>query len=355
MKIAVILVHYHAAELAAGACRALERDAAASDLQLDLVLVDNGSRPEDRRRLAALPARRIDPRANLGYAGGVNLGVRETSAEWVVVMNPDVEVLPGCLANLAAALAGGAAAAGPRLYWDRGRRFLLPPTEPVSRRAEVFSVLARRGGGWARRARRLWRRHAQRLWTAEAPLPSYDLSGALLAFRRSAWSAVGAFDEAYRLYFEETDWLRRLRRERLEARFVPAAEAVHLYAQSTVAEPRAEGWFLDSSRRFRRRAYGAAFARCLEWLSARVDTPAEAPIGPPATGASPQPAWLEVSASPRGYPAAAGRPSPEGPMWQLPGEVWGRLAPGRYFLRAVDEDGRESAPRVVVKGEGEAA
>ncbi len=341
MKLAVILVHYHSPELARSACEALERDAEAGDVELETVLVDNGSRPEDLEILESLSARRIDPGRNLGYAGGANSGVRETSAERVVVMNPDVEVLPGCLGALAAALDDGAAAAGPCFFWDQGKQYLLPPTEPVSRIAEVLAVLARRSALLARLARRRWRRHARRYWSAKGPLAGYDLSGALLAFRRSAWQQVGPFDEGYRLYYEETDWLQRLRAAGLEARFVPSAEAVHLYAQSTVAEPRVERWRLDSSRRFRRRVYGASFTWLLERFSARVGTagadPSFTAVSPAATVA-----WQEVSPSTLGYPAAGSRRLPDAVATaDLPEEIRRRLAPGTYYLRSIDRAGRE--------------
>ncbi len=340
MKLAVILVHYRSPRLARDACEALARDAEASGLELETVLVDNGSRPEDSELLGALPARRLDPGRNLGYAGGANAGVRETTAERVVLMNPDVEVLPGCLGALAEALDGGAAAAGPRFYWDRGRRYLLPPTEEVSRTAEVLAVLARRGGVWARLARRRWRRHAWRYWSARKPVAGYDLSGALIAFRRTAWRRVGPFDEGYRLYCEETDWLRRLRAAGLEARYVPSAQAVHLYAQSTADEPRVEQWRLDSSRRFRRRVYGAAFTRLLEGLSGRLGEATFPPESPSPPGRSA--AWLEVSPSPLGFPAAGCRLSPGMAVpADLPDEICGRMAPGVYTLRAVDAAGRE--------------
>ena len=344
VKLAVILVHYHSAELARRACDALARDAAAGGLELELVLVDNGSRPQDLEILESLPARRLDPGRNLGYAGGANVGVGATSAELVAVMNPDVEVLPGCLGALAAALENGAAAAGPRFYWDRGRQYLLPPTAEGGRLAEVLAVLARRGGGGARRARRRWRRHARRYWSAREPVTGYDLSGALLAFRREAWRRAGPFDEGYRLYYEETDWLRRLRAAGLEARFVPSAEAVHLYAQSAAVEPRVEIWRLESARRFRRRTYGPAFTRLLERLSARVGAATSPPALSPAAEPIACPAWVEVSPSPLGYPAAGHRLTPGSARpADLPAEIRDRLAPGSYTLRLVDRAGRELA------------
>lgn len=350
MKLAVVIVHYRTPELLGPACEALYADSAAAGVELEGVVVDNGSRPEDRAVLAALPFRCLEPGRNLGYAGGVNLGLRQTDPELAVVMNPDVLVLPGCLAALIATLENGATAAGPRFYWDHGKRFLLPPTEPVSRRAELLRLAAARGGRWAALGRRRWRHHARRHWLAEAPFRSYDLSGALLAIRRSAWQRVGPFDEGYRLYFEETDWLQRLRRSGDEARFVPAAEAVHLYAQSVPRQGRAAAWFLESNRRFRRRVFGGSFTAFLELLG-RISSPRDAPSetsSPPPAAASPA-AWLEVSPSPIGYPAAGRRLQTSPPAPGLPEEIWNRLAAGAYFLRTVDASGRELSLTVVDK------
>ncbi len=356
MKLAVVIVHYRTPELLRPACEALVRDAEGSGIELEGVVVDNGSRPQDRSLLEALPFPRLEVGRNLGYAGGANLGLRRTAAELAAVMNPDVSVLPGCLAALAAALDAGAAAAGPRFWWDRGRRFLLPPTETVSRRSELLGLLAERGGRWARPGRRRWRRHARRHWLAAAPLRSYALSGALLAFRRDAWRRIGPFDEGYRLYFEETDWLQRLRAAGLEARYVPAAEAVHLYAQSVPRQGRAGAWFLESNRRFRRRVFGRTFTALLERLGRRVSVGRTAPDGTAGDLAARTAAWLEVSPSPKGYPAAGRRLEPPAtlgdPRSELPAEIWRRLAAGTYFLRAVDEAGRELALTILEKETG---
>lgn len=350
MRLAVILVHYHTPELAAAAVEALRADIAGTGLEVDWLLVDNGSDAPGRERLESLPVERIDPGANLGYAGGVNLGMARSNAEMVLVMNPDVIVLPGCVPALLDALRNGAAVAGPRFYWDGGRRLLQPPSEVRTRREELTRLLAGKSPGGAARARSRWRRHARRHWEAREPLPSHDLSGSLLALRRSAWEAVGPFDEGFRLYFEETDWLLRAKRRGFAGRYVPGAEAVHLYSQSAVREPRAEDWFEESARRFRRRYYGPWFVGLLAGIDRRLPWRG---IAPPAAAVPPDglrlpqelsayPLWVEVSPSPLGFPAAAERLSgpPEEP-WSLPLEILERLPAAALTVRVTDVNGRE--------------
>ena len=168
-RLGVVLVHYRTPALAARAVAALERELETNAIDGDMVLVDNGSDEAGKRQLAALPVRYLDAGQNLGYAAGVNLGVAQTTAEWLLVMNPDVLVLPGCLRQILGALRDGYAVVGPRFYWDMGRRLLLPPTEPRTRRDEIWAALAQRGGVLARLARRRFRAHSRRHWRATAP------------------------------------------------------------------------------------------------------------------------------------------------------------------------------------------
>jgi GT2 family glycosyltransferase len=350
MRLAVILVHYHTPELAAAAVEALRADLAGTALEVEWLLIDNGSDAPGRARLESLPVERIDPGTNLGYAGGINLGMARSTAELVVLMNPDVLVLPGCLLALLDELRAGAAVAGPRFYWDPGRRLVQPPAELRTRREELMALLAGKSLRWAALARRRWRRHARQHWEARAPLSSHSLSGSLLALRRSAWESVGPFDEGFRLYFEETDWLLRAKRQGLAGCYVPAAEAIHLYSQSAGREPRAEGWFEESARRFRRRHYGSWFVGLLEGLDRQLPRAAGAlrAATMPTEGlslpqeASAYPLWIEVSPNSVGFPAAAERlAEPSGRRWCLPAELAGRLPPGGLTVQVTTANGVE--------------
>lgn len=362
MLVSVIIVHYRAPDLAIEAARAVLADCQAAGLRWELLVVDNGDDPGHRDRIAGLPGRLVVPGENLGYAGGVNRGVADSRGDVFLFMNPDVLVRSGCVASLMRALDAGASAAGPRFFWDRSERLLLPPSEERSRRAELLGRLAARSRAAASRLRRRWRRHARRHWEAAEPLVSLSLSGALLAVRRQAWREVGPFDESYRLYFEETDWLQRLGRSGRDAVYVPRARAVHLYDRSASTEPRSRVWFRESRRRFERRWYGATFAALLEGLDRM---PAAGSVEPPLGGAAGtaaelppaldlecppglrSPLWVELSPTPLGVPAAAERCDPVAGrlLWHLPEEIWRRLEPGDYRLQVVDAVGREGPVR----------
>lgn len=339
-RLGVVWVHYRTAELLRPSVAAIGRDLDAAGLRARLLVVDNGSTPEERRDWAELPVERLDPGGNVGYAAALALALGRLDTPFVVVLNPDVFVRPGCIARLVAALEAGAAAAGPRFVWDEAGRLLLPPTEARSRTAELLAALAPRVPRLARLARRRWRRHARRHWTATRAIPSRALSGALLAFRRDAWDRVGPFDPGYRLYFEETDWLRRLERAGLGSVYEPRAEALHLYAQSSLREPASALWFAESAARFRQRAYGALFARTLARIERRepsrdfvARTLSEPRLD---TDALPRAShWVEIAPGPAGLPAAAERRDPGAMSWSFPADAWARLPPGPCWIRVV--------------------
>jgi GT2 family glycosyltransferase len=57
--------------------------------------------------------------------------------------------------------------------------------------------------------------------------------GAALGLRRTAFEAVGGFDETYHMYFEEVDLAYRLRKAGWETHFTPEARVVHVGGAST--------------------------------------------------------------------------------------------------------------------------
>src|SRR5262245_9364950 len=85
------------------------------DQRHELVLADNASSDEPERELERWPGPVRFQRlaANRGFGTAANAGVAEASNEGVVVINPDVELRDGRLADLAEAALGWGALAGP--------------------------------------------------------------------------------------------------------------------------------------------------------------------------------------------------------------------------------------------------
>lgn len=326
----VIIVHYHAAASLAEAVSALR----SQEIAPNIIVADNGSTPDERALLKSLDVVDLDVGRNAGYAGGLNAAMRISTSDAIVVMNEDVVVLPGCLKTLQAALTDGAAVAGPEFFWDRDCTFRLPCTEERSTENELLKITD------PARARRRWREHARLHWRSRIPMESVSLSGALLAFRRDAWNAVGPMDEGFALYFEENDWLLRVAGAGFRSMYVPAAKAVHLHRPSGRSMDRGRMW-RESFERFGNRYYGNEFMRQL--FSLAEERRRDPEWGDDDDGGVSWPLWIELTPEIPGFPAAAAcitdRAMPS--ISSLP------FRDHRLYLQIVDDAGRELSRRTL--------
>ena len=76
----------------------------------EIVMVDNGSTEHKDAATAVAAeferARLVDIGQNVGFAAGINRGLRECRGDWVFILNPDTEVDPGALSACARLLDG---------------------------------------------------------------------------------------------------------------------------------------------------------------------------------------------------------------------------------------------------------
>ena len=268
--ISVVVVSYRSAPLTARAIALLREDAAKAGELLEAVAVVNSQDPQEVRAVSEVADVTIDPGRNLGYAAGLNQGIAAARGDVLFLMNPDVSVLPGAVAALAECVRSGPLLlAGPKTYLDPEATILIPPFEEPGPLDLARRRLALEPAG----ARRVFERRLRRtlhaapaLWRRET-LEVSAIPGALMAVSRRTIEAVGPFDEGYRLYYEENDWQRRLRRVGGNLFLVGAARAIHPYGRTTGGEPRATAWFGESERRYFTTHFGARGAAALEALA----------------------------------------------------------------------------------------
>ena len=189
---------------------------------LELLIADSASPDGSGDRLAArFPGvAYLQTGANLGYAGGNLLAMEWALArgfDYVLVINDDAEVRPGCVGALIAALEGDARAAAcaptvvhggdEQVVWWGGGRFVPYKALGVHHHygAPVSSLPV--GDG--------------------SPVPVTFLSGCVVLFRLSALRAHGGFRAEYFAYVEDAEWSWRLTQAQWSLLWVPAARAVH--------------------------------------------------------------------------------------------------------------------------------
>lgn len=221
--VAVVLVNYNGLD----DTRACLRSLAASGAGARAIVVDNGSRGgEDEAIRREFPdALVIQSGADLGYAGGANLGIaaaRRAGARHVLLLNNDTVVLPGFLEPLVAA-----ADADPRVGIVTGK--ILTFDEPPRIWAAGAALKRFRGLGLNRGEGEPDR--------AQYDAPG-DVAGASLCLALvplSVFDRVGPLDDRYFLYLEDVDFSLRVRRAGLAIRYEPRAVVRHRVQASAVA------------------------------------------------------------------------------------------------------------------------
>jgi N-acetylglucosaminyl-diphospho-decaprenol L-rhamnosyltransferase len=333
--ISLLLVNYRSAALAAEAIRSARESARDA---LEVVVVDNSCDSREADALRAHADVVIASATNRGYAGGINDGRGACHGDVLLVSNPDIVFAPGAIDHLAAALDGGAAVAGPALYWDAAHEWLLPPSELHTALQKIDMVLASRSKRWFLERDRRRIRARMRFAALAGPTDFPALSGAVMAIRASAFDEADGFDERFRLYFEETDFLRRLAMSRKRIVYVPQARCRHLYNQSAgEAGGEAPALYAQSEVRYLEKWNGPFVARLLKRLerpqrtfdSVRLEGPL--PVDPDR-------AIVEASPLPSFDTAAIHLP--RSAHADIPTEVWAAYRSAILYLRVVD---RESA------------
>ena len=230
----VIVVAYGHADELDGCLAALAKD-------FSVTVVDNSSSPEVRDVGERHGARVVDPGANLGFAAGVNIGLRELEGippEFVLLLNPDARVLPSDLRALMCALGDlgpDVAAVAPRLVGADGvdQRVVWPFPSPL--RAWLQAV----GLGRVRSSKTF-------------------VIGAVLLLRWAAVREVGLFDERFFLYAEETDWFMRAHLLGWQSSVCADVVVEHRGAGSSEDNDRREVLFHAGQETYVRKWYGRA-------------------------------------------------------------------------------------------------
>jgi N-acetylglucosaminyl-diphospho-decaprenol L-rhamnosyltransferase len=225
-------------------------------LVAELIVVDNGqSLPPDWVAGLVTGARPLEVRVvgnpETSYASGVNLGASVARHQALLIMNNDIEWLPGhSITPLLASLArDGVGVVGPQLVFADGtwqRSFGdFPSLRSALRSATLLDTLD------------YWRASRTMNTQVEVPRLVEYVDGAFMLVRRECFAALGGFDTASPFYAEDADFCYRARAIGWQSWFEPRARVLHLRGASsskdaltryTIKLLRGMAWFVRKHR-----------------------------------------------------------------------------------------------------------
>ncbi len=242
MDLAIIIVSWNVRGLLEACLTSVYESLEGSDLKGKVWVVDNastdGSAEMVRERFTQ--ARLMANETNVGFAAANNQALRAMgfpSAErhelprYVLLLNPDTEVLGDALATMMRFLDGNpqAGVAGARLLYPDGHLQHSVFAFPTLAQAflDFFPLHHRLLNS------RLNGRYPRQLYERGEPFPIDHPLGAALMARGDAIQEVGLLDERFFIYCEEIDWCMRMKKAGWGIYCVPGAEVVHHEAKST--------------------------------------------------------------------------------------------------------------------------
>ena len=271
-RIAVIVVNYRTPELAIACIRSIAA-ARTTFSDLHVFVVDGNSADGSAEQIAAavdgldwVTLLALDVNGGFAFANNRALAALSASGplpDAVALINPDARVRDGALEAMAAVLdrTPQAGAVGALLVHEDGRpqasAFHFPTLRGEFARGARTGVLER------------WLRVPPQTVEGAQALEVPWVTGAAVMFRTAALQATGLFDEGFFLYFEETDLMRRLRRQGWSIWHEPAALVVHEGGAATnIRDPalgtprrrRMPAYWYEARRRYFALAHGRGVA-----------------------------------------------------------------------------------------------
>lgn len=255
--LSLVLLTYNTRDLVVRCLEGLYEQALSWGWQI--IVVDNGSTDNTASVLAEKfpSANLIRSEKNLGFAGGMNLGLRVATGQVIALMNSDVLTSAETLRAAAEALLScqKAGALSPLLRMPDGR----PQPFAFGKDQSPWYLLVRG-------LKALLGLGPMHQWDVSQPVEVDWVSGACMLVRREVVEQVGLLDERFFLYFEDNDWCRRMRKAGWRVFYDPRFEVIHIGGASLPQRSRASEIYYQSLIRFTAKHYGPVMAWVIQIL-----------------------------------------------------------------------------------------
>ncbi len=217
MSVSIIVPTWNGLRWITAGLQSFERQCQPDD---EIIVVDNASTDGTPDRVASdFPrVKLLRLERNFGFAGGINRGLVAARGNVLILLNQDVVLRDGCLQALCARLAQS----GPAIV---GCKLLYPDEQTIQH-----------AGGIIRYPRAVPDHYGYRQldtgqWNAVTDVDY--VTGAVFAFDRTVWHAIGQFDEGFfPANYEEVDFCYRARAVGFRVIYEPAAVAIHWESQT---------------------------------------------------------------------------------------------------------------------------
>ncbi len=190
----------------------------------------------------------IENKENLGFAKANNIAIQEVQGDYILLLNPDMRVLPNTLKNMADWMG---------VHKEAGVASCLLKNE----KGEIIKHVRRFPTVWDQLAVVLKIPHIIPQVLNKYIVADFDyaktaevdsIRGAFFMIRREVIEKLGGLDERYFIWFEEVDYCKQVKNAGWKIMYTPEAEAIDYIGQSFSQVKRGEKqkYFRDSMLKY---------------------------------------------------------------------------------------------------------
>jgi GT2 family glycosyltransferase len=230
MKLSVVIICWNDLRVIPECLRSIY--AGTHSIDFDVLVSDNGSTDGSVEfiRKNYPHVRVLENGANLGFGKGNNVGIRASTADYILILNPDTIIHDGALDRLVhfAEEHPEAGAFGCRVLNSDGTYQTSARLFPTIRRYWVSALGLKKLANVSR----VFLFEEYPGWSGDTERPIDWQSGCCVMFRGGLLRSLGGFDEQFFYHFEEVDLCRRVWSSGHPILFTPEAVITHLGGQS---------------------------------------------------------------------------------------------------------------------------
>lgn len=233
--ISVIIVNYNVKELLENCVNSVLQ--ASKNLSVEIIIVDNnsfdGSVEYINSKFSAQPCIKVIPgKINLGFAKANNVGVKASSGEYILILNPDTVLQEDTLDKSLAFYKSqpGAGAVTCKLILPNGKLDLACRRSFPTPSVAVYRVLG-----------------LSKIFPKSKTFGKYNLTylnenetyevdaivGAFMFIRKDIYERINGFDEDYFMYGEDLDLCYRIKKAGYKIFYFPETSIIHYKGEST--------------------------------------------------------------------------------------------------------------------------
>ncbi|MBI4779026.1 glycosyltransferase family 2 protein [Candidatus Falkowbacteria bacterium] len=248
MDLSIITVSWNVKKFVADNIKSIFADT--RNIEFEILVVDNDSKDGTAEMIKKdFPrVRLIANNYNAGFAKANNQAIKEAKGRYLLLLNPDMRVLPGTLEKMVRWMDehNDVGVAGCRLIKENGET--VPHVRRYPRLFDQLAIVFKLPHLFPGLLNDYLKKDFDYLKEAEVD----SIRGSFFMIRREVAEKIGGLDERYFVWFEEVDYCRQVKNAGWKVMYTPAADCVDYVGQSFSLMKRGQSqkYFSDSMLKY---------------------------------------------------------------------------------------------------------